>query len=79
MQKQIKEMQRELASLRNAAQVAPDVKRALSLVILKTSTDVVTDYDMAVNESGSATYTVPAIYNGLFEVNGKLIGYYDPV
>lgn len=79
MQMQIKEIQRELASLRNASQVTPDVKRALSLAILKTSIDVVTDYDRAVNESGSASYTVPAVYDGLFEVNGKIVGFYNPV
>lgn len=83
---QIKALEERIVALEsviNGMKTTPDIDpesaRALGFAIIKTSSDVVTDYDRAVNESGSSNYTVPAIYNGLFYINGKIVGYYDPV
>jgi len=64
-QRQIKELQKQvkvltdfMRSLENPAQIAPNVQRALSATITKTSNKSATSENQAVNEAGAATYSV---------------------
>jgi len=79
LKERVETLERLLREFTNAAELDPQIARTLALSALPFSSDVVTDYDRTVSEGGAGTYTVPAIYDGLFEVNGKIIGYYNPV
>jgi len=83
LEKRISELEKQLAGFTTTPDLNPDIVRALTLAlqnsILAVSSDTVTDYDRSVNESGTFSYTVAKVYDGLFEVNGKIVGYYDPI
>lgn len=78
LKKEIEELKRIVNTLSNASQINPEVVKAVERVLFVPYNDTVADYDRAVNESGSSTYTVAAVYDGLMLVNGKVIGYYNP-
>lgn len=75
----VEALEEVMRSFTNAAQIDPLVGKAIAQRIIPVSTAVVTDYDRSVNEGGASSYTVPKVYDGLFTINGKIIGYYNIV
>lgn len=79
LERKVEQLTRVVLSLSNASQVDPMIIKALMESGVKSYDDAVADYDQLVSESGSGSYTVAKVYDGLFMINGKVVGYYNPV
>ncbi len=58
LQEQVKKLTDFMLSLENAAQIAPNVQRALSATITKTSNKAASSENQAVSEAGAGSYSV---------------------
>lgn len=79
LQDKVKKLEDFVLSLTNASQTDPQIVRTLSQTLVAVSADPVTNYDRSVNEAGSGSYTVAGVYDGMFEIGGKRVGFYNPV
>lgn len=80
--KRFEEMEQKLKSIeqgfRNLSQIDPQFAQSIIRLIYTPSSEVVTNYDRSVNESGSSSYNVPNQFDGLLAIEGdRLIGYYN--
>jgi hypothetical protein len=77
LEERIAKLELALLSFNTTAELAPEIQRTISLVLEKTSEKTAASATRAVNEAGSATYSVMFPPDGFIRIGDKNIPYID--
>jgi len=71
----VETLERQMREFTSAPELAPDIKRTISLLLSGSSAKTAASATQAVNESGASSYNVMKAPNGFISVGGFNIPY----